>query len=58
MSVLINDFEVVPESPEAETAEEEEAASESPSEHASRRPHDVIEVVERRAHRRRRLRAH
>jgi len=58
MSVLINDFDVIPESPGDGTDGEEEAASDSPSARVSIRPGDVIEVVERRARRRRRLRAH
>lgn len=54
MSVVINDFEIIPDSSGGETIEEEQSTVES----ASLRPADVIEIVERKKRRRRRLRAH
>lgn len=59
MSVVINDFEVIPDDSSGdETAENEKSASESSPEPVSLRPVDVIEIVERKERRRRRLRAH
>jgi hypothetical protein len=59
MSVLINDFEIIPDDPESEA--EDDRAPESTSDRAgspSLRPHDVIDIVEAEHRRRRRLRAH
>jgi len=57
MSVIINDFEIIPETPEEDEPGGEEAASAEP-ERASIRPMDVVEIVERDRRRTRRLRAH
>jgi hypothetical protein len=57
MSVVINDFEVVPESSDDGTAADEEQESAAP-EASSLRPVDVTEIVDRMERRRRRLRAH
>lgn len=59
MSVVINDFEVIPDDSSGdETAGDGQPAPESTPEPASIRPIDVIETVERKERRRRRLRAH
>jgi len=59
MSVVINDFEVIPDDSSGdETAENGESALESSSEPVSLRPIDVIGIVEGKERRRRRLRAH
>lgn len=55
MSVIINDFEIIPESPNGESDEDQESA---PPDRSQVRPIDVIEIVDRAERRRRRLRAH
>jgi len=55
MSVIINDFEIIPESPNGESDEDQEQA---PRDHSQVRPIDVIEIVDRAERRQRRLRAH
>lgn len=54
MSVIINDFEIIPDSAE-ESGDEEERAGSAP---ATLEPMDVIDVIEREKRRRRRRRAH
>ncbi len=55
MSVIINDFEIIPESPNGESDEDQE---QTPSDQPQVRPIDVIDIVDRAERRRRRLRAH
>jgi len=56
MSVVINDFEVLPDpSDDGTSADDEESAAPKTS---SLRPMDIVEVVDRAERRRRRLRAH
>lgn len=59
MTVVINDFEVIPDDPERDDQENPRPES-APDrgETASLRPHDVLEIVEAEDRRRRRLRAH
>lgn len=57
MSVVIHDFEIIPDEAE-EDADDEEAAADSTPESTSIRPVDVVEIVDRDERRRRRLRAH
>ncbi|MEF8817227.1 MAG: hypothetical protein V5A20_04505 [Salinibacter sp.] len=59
MSVVINDFEVIPDdSAGDETTENGEPASESSPKPVFLRAIDVTEIVERKERRKRRLRAH
>lgn len=57
MSVVIHDFEIIPDA-SGEDSEDEEPASDSAPEPTSIRPADVVEIVNRDERRRRRLRAH
>lgn len=58
MSVIINDFEIIPE-PSGEEGETEPApAAEAGPTPAPIRPIDIAEIVDREERRRRRLRAH
>lgn len=57
MSVVIHDFEIIPDAPD-EDSEGEAPASESPSESTSIQPVDVLTIVDRSERRQRRLRAH
>lgn len=55
MSVIINDFEIIPESPNGESEEDQQPAARKRSQV---RPIDVIEIVDRAERRRHRHRAH
>jgi hypothetical protein len=57
MSVVIHDFEIIPDGDGADS-DGEEPAPEPTSERASLQPADVVEIVGRHERRRRRLRAH
>ncbi|MFB6247933.1 MAG: hypothetical protein ABEL97_05115 [Salinibacter sp.] len=57
MSVVIHDFEIIPDG-SGEDADGEEPAADSAPEATSIRPVDVVEIVNRDERRRRRLRAH
>ena len=56
MSVIINDFEIIPETSEEDVTVEEVPMSES--EKVPIRPLDVVAIVDRDRRRKRRLRAH
>lgn len=56
MSVVINDFEIIPDSSEDEMSEG--STPEKGPDAARLRPADVIDVIERRERRQQRLRAH
>lgn len=58
MSVIINDFEIVTDSPGDEGAENGASMSASEPAAPSTRPIDVTKIVDRETRRRRRLRAH
>lgn len=53
MSVIVNDFEIIPDPPENGTVDEQEAPAP-----AAIQPIDVVEIVERAERREHRLRAH
>lgn len=55
MSVIINDFEIIPETPEEDGSGEEATAE---AESSPIRPMDVVEMIERDRRRKHRLRAH
>lgn len=57
MSVVIHDFEIIPDA-SGEDSDDEEATPDSTPEPISIRPVDVVEIVNRDERRRRRLRAH
>lgn len=57
MSVIINDFEIIPETPEEEETGEDATASPE-REPTPIRPMDVVEIIDRDRRRTRRLRAH
>ena len=54
MSVIIHDFEIIPERPASDSPDEDEAAAAPPA----LRPIDVIEIVRQHERRTHRLRAH
>lgn len=58
MSVIINDFEIIPEPAEGEGATGGSPDEESGPTPASIRPLDITKIMEREQRRRRRLRAH
>lgn len=57
MSVVIHDFEIIPDAPD-ENSDGDEGGGEPAPGATAIRPADVVEIVDRDKHRRRRLRAH
>jgi hypothetical protein len=57
MSVVIHDFEIIPDAPD-ENPDSDETGGEPASGTTALRPADVVEIVDREERRRRRLRAH